>query len=70
MIKKVAKHGKHSGSVYMPKRYVGKYVSISILSDKEAKEFNKLKKEHEKAISNREKELKNHLKELKKLRGY
>lgn len=66
---KVKKNQKYGASVYLPKKYIGKYAIIEIISDKEGKKFENLKKEYEKSISKREKELKLHLNKLKELRG-
>lgn len=59
-----------SGCLYLPKKYAGKYVGITILSDDKVEEFEKKIKEYKEGLIKREEELKKHLEKLKELRDY
>ncbi|KKL99003.1 hypothetical protein LCGC14_1818790 [marine sediment metagenome] len=62
-----------SGYLHFPKKYVGRYVSIELISDEKGKKFlkeiEKLEEDHKKEMQKREENLKEHLKKLKELRG-
>jgi len=68
MIKKVTNHS-GLGKVYLPKEWLGRLVSISLLTKREEKEYLKKEKEYLKSIEDREKKLKKHIMKLKGLRN-
>ena len=63
-----SKRGVSSGNIYLPKGYIGKLVLISIIPDKEAKQYFKAERDCKSEREKRAEKLEKHLKKLNELR--